>query len=189
MVATALTSLLIGAPSAGAKGDSYLVGARLFGGQLGTRSIEVPIALPENYDDMGEAEPPPGERGSVDQGVGYQIELRYDFSEYGYGLRQHRGWYDGNDRIFFPEAMQVGQSGVWAAGWFTATPLLAASLRAALSPAPPSTGTGSASREGVSPVSGTLLLLAASVWVVVLYRGYRYARLNFESGCDCTGPH
>lgn len=137
----------IAAAPAEAKGDSYLVGARLFGGRLGDRSITVPIALPENYDDMYEAEPPAGVWGSVAQGAGFHIAFTYDFGEYGYGTRERLGWYDGYDRLFFPEAMHVGP-GTWAAGWFTASKELALQLRRALAPPAPAAGNAGAAGPG-----------------------------------------
>ena len=149
-----------------AKEGSYLVGARLFGGRLLDRSVELTITLPENYDDMAEAEPPPGVWGSVAQGAGYHIQLLYDFSAEGYGTRTRLGRYDGNDRLFFSEPMQVGP-GTWGAGWFTASPLLVAALQQALAPTPPGAGNSGARRaEGGSVPIGVGLLSFAVVVAV-----------------------
>ena len=165
----ALFAALLAAQPAQAKGGSYLVGARIFGGSL-REAVTTPIALPENYDDMTEADPPSGVFGSLAQSAGYHIELSYDFSADGYGTRTWLGWYDGNDRLWFTENMVVGP-GTWAAGWYNANPLLADALRRALAPTAPSTGTGPAGREragvGWRSAVGLLALggVSASLWL------------------------
>ncbi len=169
LLATVFVAALLAAQPAQAKGSSYLVGARIFGGRL-NEAITTTIALPDNYDDMTEADPPSGVFGSLAQSAGYHIELSYDFSADGYGTRTWLGWYDGNDRLWFTENMVVGP-GTWAAGWYNANPLLADALRRALAPTAPSTGTGPAGREGPGvgwhSAVGLLALggVSASLWL------------------------
>jgi hypothetical protein len=125
--------------AASAKGDSYIVGFTISGKGLDA-PVEVGIILPESYDPMTELlNAPAGVDPATD--YPYSVVIHYDFEEFG-GERDWRGWYDGEGVLFFPDDMIVGP-GTWAAGWYTANPILAESLHSELPRvSPPGTGDG-----------------------------------------------
>lgn len=141
LAASLLLAVLV-TPNATAKGGYQIEGAGVSGGRLGSQVVNVAIVLPEGYDEMYERQPPVIESMSSYESGGYHIELRYDFQDSGHGHLTWLGFYDGQDVLFFSADMRVG-NGVWSAGWYTASPLLATALQSGLDPLPPAAGTGS----------------------------------------------
>jgi hypothetical protein len=122
----------------------------------------VSFAMPENYDPMFETQPPATGAATL----AYDVIIHYDFGSYG-GKRDWSGKFDGAELLYFPESMVVGP-GTWAAGWFQASPPLAAGLQQAiLDTALPSTGgrdsqTAAVTHRTVWPAGPAALALALS---------------------------
>jgi len=127
---------LEGPSAAIAKGDNYIVALTVSGGALNAPRT-VSFAMPPNYDDMFETQAP----ATGIAGLSYDVVIHYDFKEYG-GKRNWVGKFDGTGLLYFPKSMIVGP-GVWAAGWYGASPpLVEGLLRAMSATALPTTGSG-----------------------------------------------
>ena len=169
---------------AAAKGLSGLVGATVSGAGL-SKPVEVSISLPE--DDYGWEALLYTPHPSADE-LPYEVVLLFDLTgkegcpqsvepcgkvgrQDGVGV----GRFDGNDILYFPEGLRVG-NGIWSPGWFRASPALAQQLRAALTSSlgAPSTGDAGLADPSADSTSSMVSALAAScLLVVAVARAFR----------------
>jgi hypothetical protein len=155
-------------PRAVAKGDNYIVGLTVSGGTPDPHSVS--FAMLANDDDMFETQPPATGAATLT----YDVIIHYDFKGYG-GKRDWSGKFDGADLLYFPQSMIVGP-GTWAAGWYQASPPLAAGLHAAMSStALPNGGSGDiqtgAGTGRTAWLAGMVALMLALGGVYALARG------------------
>ena len=156
---TAAAAFILAAGPAAGKGGYEVTAATVT--SSGTAHT-ISLSLPDGYDEMYEIPSLESrgdrlyERPQVEEAalLPYDVVLHYDFSESGYGQRVWGGVSDG-DRLYFTASMAVG-NGVWKAGWYQASPLLAAAIRRTAGEegvAPAATGQGGSvlhgDREGV----------------------------------------
>ena len=126
---------LLASTTGRAKGEQYLIGATIQGGEL-SAPRHITIRLPDGYDDMAEIPDVEWWDGvlhrapdaAAGEALACVIVLHYDFERYGYGRHDWAGRFDGHELLYFREAMVVGP-GVWQAGWYRANPLLAEALQ------------------------------------------------------------
>ena len=126
--------------------DDFVTAATIRGGDLDgevTTSIHLTSSMSVGYGETRLTLPPESFdlRQRTERPLTYAITLHYDLTQTGWGEYDREGLFDGVNVLHFPEPMTMG-NGVWAAGFYRASPEFAVQLQAALSAAikPPSTG-------------------------------------------------
>ncbi len=180
--------VLMGYGAVAAKGDSYLVGATIGGNGL-TRPLEVKINLPEGYGyltpiEVPAADPglprlpsnggleipvsPPPLREPRAGEVPYALVLHYDLSQYGLGLVDWAGRFDGKEVLYLPEPLIWGDKWEQYAGWYKADPLLAEQLQRELDPSlgAPSTGDAGLADISTNGTSSAVLLATTALALI-----------------------
>ena len=134
-----------GAPSSPGR-DNFVTAVTIRGGGLDgevTTSIHLTTSMSVGYGETRLTLPPESFdlRRRTERPLRYAITLHYDLTQTGWGEYDREGFFDGVNVLHFPEPMTMG-NGVWAAGFYRASPDFAVQLQAALSAAitPPSTG-------------------------------------------------